>query len=751
MLGKSAPPLLIGAAMALTSGGVFVSQLLLSTFLDMLFFSDFRFVLVSLALFGLGAGGVSFALVLRRNVLSTRRLTIVCGALYAGTALVPFAVPQLLHQASLLEVELLVIVFTCFANYLFAGGLIASLLTFRSRQVPLLYAVDLFGATSMGIIAIYIADTFGFFASVRFLFLVAFAAFVCIWMYFGTYARRVLIAGAVALLAAGIVLAVPLEVSCGKFQVQKIYDRGGIPSADVGELVGQATNSFSHMSLYELQSSGTFSSIRILINCAVPTQGVKANQLSDVSNLNNRISVAEFRSWPFVFNPPQSSLIIGSGAGIDVVRALAVGGEKVTAVDINPLTFQLVRRHRPDLSLPFGDPKVTTIVGDGRSYAAASAEKYDLIFLAVVKNFHQPWGLQSFTSHNLYTVEAFATYKDKLTPGGMLVIYDWQWYTRPHLVTLQELLRRESESSDERVMVFTGKTAPREIIFYKNAPFSDAERRAAGSDTSSREFIFNETPMSILLSGIPRSVTTDDMPFLSQAKSLQSSYFRELPYRTLLNEGRAPRGVWSWVVVGSILAMGLLLVLFRSTELTGWRAVKPAYFFIGISFGLASLEFVMINKATLLLGNPVYAYAIAIAAVLSAGALGSIIAYRFDVGKYLRACSASMALLLLAYYVVLPAIAASMVFSFSFKVFVIFVVASIPGVLAGMIFPIAFQKACRHGETYSLWMWGIDAFAFVVAYFVISAVVVKFGVGTILLLGAMGYAVAAVTARSLDD
>jgi hypothetical protein len=78
-------------------------------------------------------------------------------------------------------------------------------------------------------------------------------------------------------------------------------------------------------------------------------------------------------------------LIIGSGGGIDTMAALQYGARSVTAVEINPVTVELVRSHYADyVGHIFDDPKVRLVAREGRHFLTVDDSRYDLIRLTGV-------------------------------------------------------------------------------------------------------------------------------------------------------------------------------------------------------------------------------------------------------------------------------------------------------------------------------------------------------------------------------
>jgi hypothetical protein len=134
-----------------------------------------------------------------------------------------------------------------------------------------------------------------------------------------------------------------------------------------------------------------------------------------------------------VLRPRGDYAIIGPGGGVDVLRAVANGSRNVTGIEINPIIATTIMRglyadyayHLYEL------PQVHLHVSDGRSFIRASHEKYDVIQMTLVDTWASTAaGAYALSENNLYTVEAFREYFDHLKPDGMIAITRWE-FARP--------------------------------------------------------------------------------------------------------------------------------------------------------------------------------------------------------------------------------------------------------------------------------------------------------------------------------
>jgi hypothetical protein len=120
-------------------------------------------------------------------------------------------------------------------------------------------------------------------------------------------------------------------------------------------------------------------------------------------------------------------LVLGAGAGGDVLQALAHGARRIDAVELDAQVVALVQQDLAAFSgRPYSAPGVRLYVAEARGFVAASREDYDLIQVALLDAFgSSAAGLGALSESHLYTVEALQAYLARLAPGGLLAITRW--------------------------------------------------------------------------------------------------------------------------------------------------------------------------------------------------------------------------------------------------------------------------------------------------------------------------------------
>src|SRR5439155_1374910 len=103
----------------------------------------------------------------------------------------------------------------------------------------------------------------------------------------------------------------------------------------------------------------------------------------------------------------RNALQLGLGAGL-LPTNLSAHGVHVTAVEIEPRIETLARRY-------FGLPgNVAVHIADARAFLRHDTANYDLVLLDTFASESTPW--------HMLTVEAFREIRDRLNPGGRLII-----------------------------------------------------------------------------------------------------------------------------------------------------------------------------------------------------------------------------------------------------------------------------------------------------------------------------------------
>lgn len=130
------------------------------------------------------------------------------------------------------------------------------------------------------------------------------------------------------------------------------------------------------------------------------------------------VRVEEFVHFPMLTHPnPQNVAILGGGAGGVITEILKYPSiSRVDYTEMDPLLISLVKKFStPMTEAELSDPRVNTLLVDGRRFMKLTDQKYDLIFVGA----SNPENLEV---NRYFTAEFASLVKSRLAPGGIMVI-----------------------------------------------------------------------------------------------------------------------------------------------------------------------------------------------------------------------------------------------------------------------------------------------------------------------------------------
>jgi SAM-dependent methyltransferase len=117
-----------------------------------------------------------------------------------------------------------------------------------------------------------------------------------------------------------------------------------------------------------------------------------------------------------------SVLVLGAGTGNDVAMLLEAGARYIDAVEIDPAILGLGGAGH--FQRPYADPRVHLHNDDARAFLKRTRRRYSAIVLGTLDSQTLLSGMSSLRLDNyVYTVESFMAARDRLEPGGVLIMY----------------------------------------------------------------------------------------------------------------------------------------------------------------------------------------------------------------------------------------------------------------------------------------------------------------------------------------
>jgi SAM-dependent methyltransferase len=475
---------------------------------------------------------------------------------------------------------------------------------------------------------------------------------------------------------------------------------------------------------------------------------------------------------------PQT-LVLGAGAGADVLQALYHGAASVDAVELNGQIVDLVRDDFSDYAGGIYErPGVNVHIAEARSFIAGSRRHYDLIQIALLDAYSTAAaGLYALNESYLYTVEALQEYWRHLNPDGLLAVTRWLRLPPRDSVKLfatavTALEQLGIEQPAEQLMLIRGwKTST--LLLNRN-PFSADDIAALKAFCRDRSFDlvyypgiqaveanrYNRLEQPYLYQAAQAILSDRREDFLQRYKfdvrpatDDKPFFFHFFKWQTLpeLLSLRAGSGLsqleWGYMVLLATLLQALLagVVLILLPLWLGRRrriATPPdtagrawvLLYFAAIGLGFLLLEIAFIQKFVLFLGHPLYAVAVVLCAFLLGAGCGSRYADAMP-APYLAPLL--IVVLVLLYLWLLPLLFAATL-AWPVPVRIVLAVGLI-GPLAffmGMPFP---DGLSRITQAYVAWAWAINGCASVVSAVLATLLAMRIGFAGVAVTAAACY------------
>lgn len=753
---------------ALSSFSALLLEVALTRLFSVVLFYHFAFLAISIAMLGLGAGGV-FAHLCKLQLArwELRRITTVCSASVA--VLIVAVLELVLHVPVSLELTggnflRLTILYTCSAVPFFLTGLQFSVLFARERgRIPWLYGADLAGGALACLAVVPLLNWLGGPNAILFAGLASAVAAV-VWS--PSTGIRSLTLGLVVILC----LLVALNHS-GRL-VDVVWAKG----VRRQNVEFARWNAISRVEVDREDDGARVIVIDADANTYIMNADPKHIEAARAENLLSAPAAVVN-----ALRPHGEYAIIGPGGGVDVLRALAGGSPKVTGIEINRIIANTVMRERyADFAFHlYQRPEVRLLVADGRSFIRNTSASYDVVQMTLVDTWASTAaGAFALSENNLYTSQAFQEYFAHLRPDGIVAVTRWE-FREP-----REALRVVSVAADALhhlgasaiarhfIVVSQGELDEDGVavaVFAKKSGFTPEEEEVV------RRYVAKYPPLQVLYSpsvqldnafsaliqsNDPYAFTRSYPYNVSPVSDNAPFFFYTLKPRRLLRLG-ATGGAIDWKVNLGVAVLGMLLIisalavvgfLLLPLLLTHSATRGPLSFlgyFVSIGLGYVLVEIVLIQRFVLFLGNPIYALSVVIFLLLLASGAGSAASRTWMADPH-RSWIPLMVIgaALLAYLPVLPMLLEHWVgASFSTKL-VLSAALLVPlGFVMGMPFPNGL-RALEHGENGSEtsltveWAWAMNAAASVLGSVLAITIAIQFGLNATLAAGAAAYGVA---------
>ncbi len=752
--------------MALTTLATLLLELSLTRIFSVVFYYHFAFLAISIALFGLGAGGVFSYIVAGWKAPLFRKL----GYLSMAEALLVFvALAVVVSQREQSSAWSLVLVYFTTALPFFVSGTIISLAISETvERVNRVYFFDLLGAAAGCLLLVPFLNQFGGPRTVVFI-AVLFAATGAIWHS---------MAGSVKGRAASVALALALFGSVFFSATNNLI---GIKYAK-GQKLKQEDfvqwNSFSRVAV---------ANYTIFIDADAST-GIASFDFEHLSPRERHDLLEQGPALPYALRPGAKTLVIGPGGGWDISRALASGSRDITGVEINPIiATTIMRKQFAGLSRGlYLRPDVHIVVEDGRSFVRRSNDKYQVLQATLVDTWASTAaGAFALSESNLYTTDALRDYLSHLTDDGLAAFT--RWGLDPpreslRLVSLAMAALPQLGQSEPWRHVIVGREGTTQgwgaldtvLISRKPFPPADLERARAAMAKAGMQAVYlpdERIPnqfTELLRSPDPAVYQSSYQYDISPVGDNRPFFFYTVQPRDILDFvahaskrtadykiNRAVPLLYALMAI-SLLATAVILALPPLTlgsRLPRQKGVlRFLLYFLCIGAGYILIEVALIQKFVLFLGHPTYALTVVIFSMLVSSGLGSYFSTRIlaeDERRLFRALILIAVLVALLAAVVTPLLSAGVGLPLPLKFLITILLISPAGFVMGMPFPTGLQRLQQWHEPSVRWAWSLNAAASVLGSVGALICAIYFGLVQTLLIGGVLYLAAlAVVART---
>jgi hypothetical protein len=675
-----------------------------------------------------------------------------------------------------------------FVPYFVFGIFIAALFkSCKQNDYPAFYAADLIGASLGCVFFVIVMDSLDYAGGI---FLIILPTLLGATAFAGAHSRR---ATTLPALLAGAVCAATLIPGAVSFleprpalnQLARNYDQ----QYDVVQNwhVWNAHSRVAQLTLSDRETGETGSVYAHEAGAGwaiIPRTRAEVNAVADAGLSRSLHGPAQWSRLAAAFKPKRV-LVLFAGVGSDMASIYEeCGGScEIIGVEINGhMVDHALSGGFPSVTELIGKPGVTLVTAEAREYLGRDTGKYDAILLSwwgAGTSYYL--GTSGQLAQYLYTVEAFDTLLDHLTPEGILILFNGN--KAQTLLNFRQVFRQRNRGTMDGkfVIVTPASQGPDESshmepvdtkrMIVKPSGFRDGElarlQRMAESfelrtifspdGVDPRYQIYQDIVDGKSADDINKalieeydaalSIIEDSRPFLGHF--IPNSYYLDLS-RWLRTDIKSPQ--WIFVqfyiffilfltIVSIVIVMGPLLL--KSGPTMNTRNMVNLFYFLSLGAGFILIEIAFVRKFGLILGHPSYAIAVVLAALILSTGLGSLGTQRLFGTTGITEKQVALGVVLYAviggaaYDQMLGAIIA---FPIPVKAALVILALFPLGFLMGQLFPQGLMRVSRDDARLVPWAWAINATASTVGVGIADLISRPLGYNAVLYIGAAFYA-----------
>lgn len=518
---------------------------------------------------------------------------------------------------------------------------------------------------------------------------------------------------------------------------------------------------------------------------------IDGGEINAITRAGDKLSMEFVRylpsSLPYELNKLQPGedgvrdvLILEPRGGLQVLVAGHYGSQNIYKIESNPLLIEVIRRDFKYFSGSIYDENTRT--GLGRSWLKFNDTQFDLIDIQMMGA--SPSGSFGISEDYRFTIEAFKEYLQHLKSGGVLSI--GMFILPPPRVELR-ILNTVISAADELGMknienhIAAIRSWGSISILIKRTPFTAHETEAIKSFSEKRRFDIihypgvreEETNRYVRMPANEYFRTFRDILNPDMRKNFVSAYLFDINpvrdenpffnyylkignlaeiYKTMgekwiyfIEEGYILPAILAQVLLLSLIL--IMLPVFRYSRIkvkveaeNPGPGLLPYFAFIGIGFML--IEVSLIQKMILPLENPSHAFAAVLTSILISSGTGSLCGHAFPALR--KAFTLIIiSLLVLGYSLFLPSVSHWIApLPLPYRLLLVFLTLMPLGFFMGIPFPTGIRMLSEKDKPLIPWAWAINGCFSVLAPILTVMLALVAGFKTTLWLGSLMYAMA---------
>src|SRR5215475_4201368 len=643
------PPTLL-SGIGLSSFAALLLELALTRLFSVVLFYHFAFLAISIALLGLGAGGV-FAYVKRSTLARVETRALAARLCCWNAVAIPVVLEIVLHIPVSLALtwnnllRLTVMYLAAAVPFLLTGVLFSIVFAREAGTISRLYGADLLGGALACLGVVPLLNWIG--GPNAILFSAAAMAVAGFLWASSLLARRV-----AGLLAGALLLVIAINHDGRRIDV--IYAKGMFRDKSWVEFA--RWNAISRVEVDNQGKNGK--AIVIDADASTYVMNVDPHAWQGTDWQSNLMSAPP--ALANVLRPHGEYAIIGPGGGVDVLRALANGSPNVTGIEINRIIANTIMRDRyADYSFHLYDrPEVHLHVTDGRSFIRNATELFDVVQMTLVDTWASTAaGAFALSENSLYTVDAFREYFEHLKPDGMIAVTRWEFQQPREALRVVSVATEAlhqlgiADPAKHFIIVSDGELDEDGIpvvVLAKKSPFSaDEEAKVQAHVEDHGDLVALYTPSAPGKNAFSALIARNDPPAFAREYPYNVApvdddapfFFFTLKTDQILHDGGLQRGIDWKVNLGVVVLAGVFVIsvvaviafLIVPMALRGGRVQRslPLLYFVAVGLGYILVEISCIQRFVLFLGHPTYALTVVIFLLLLSSGAGSLLSRRW--------------------------------------------------------------------------------------------------------------------------